>query len=812
MSYFGGDILAAMITPAFGYAGLGAAALPILIHLFNRRRFRRVRWAATDFLLEAERRNRRRMRLEELILLGLRCLAMAFLGLMLSRLFVKPQSLVAALGSNTRTEHFIVLDDSYSTTALANASNAAITGGTADADATARDGGTVFGKAREAALQVIKHIREVAPEDPVTVIAASRPDQPIRSASAVAQIPAQAWADDINAIPPSFHAGNMPAALKEVRGLLDSHKSALRAAVYVVSDFQAVDWLSAADKWESEKAGKVEGGKEKSVNGTVSGPAAVLAGWADRNRSLDVLLIDVGHKIASNRCIVGIRPEQSQALAGVVGRYLVRVANFGEETAPAGQMQVYAGDTALPPVPVPALPANQTADVPVEIAFGQEGSQRLTVELQPDALPADNTRSTAVPVEHSLRILLVNGEASPDPYQDEAFLLNVALRPEGPEFSGNDTTIINENELEVADLADYHVVALLNVNRITEQSRARLEEYAKNGGGVVFFLGDQVDGAGYNRLLYRNGEGILPVKLGDQITAPDRQPGYRLTTSELDSPVVRRFGRAAPTLLGDSLVWQWFGCELPSVTTQRTEAIPKNKTTQPEERSPTRVLMQLADQDHTPMLVERRFGAGRVLLFASSADKEWNNLADQPVYVVLMMELMQYVARPADGLHDTLVGEPIRLPLNIPAYEPTALLKLPTFPSTPAMRIEARGNDRGQYAIEWADTSRPGLYQFELQRSGGEAQTRQIAVNLDPRESDVRRADRQALIASMGELKPAYVTGETLADYAPSEARQELWPFVLSALLMVLMLEQGLAWWFGADKNWRRAFRRPTTA
>ncbi len=54
---------------------LAAAAAPIVIHLLSKRRFRRIRWAAMDFLLEADRRNRRRVRIEELILLGLRCLA-----------------------------------------------------------------------------------------------------------------------------------------------------------------------------------------------------------------------------------------------------------------------------------------------------------------------------------------------------------------------------------------------------------------------------------------------------------------------------------------------------------------------------------------------------------------------------------------------------------------------------------------------------------------------------------------------------------------------------------------------------------------
>ena len=65
------DILAAVVSPALLWAGAAAVSVPIIIHFLTRRRFQRVRWAAVDFLLEANRENRRRVRIEELILLAL---------------------------------------------------------------------------------------------------------------------------------------------------------------------------------------------------------------------------------------------------------------------------------------------------------------------------------------------------------------------------------------------------------------------------------------------------------------------------------------------------------------------------------------------------------------------------------------------------------------------------------------------------------------------------------------------------------------------------------------------------------------------
>ena len=70
---------------AFAIAGAIAALGPILIHLLNRRRFRVVSWAAMDFLQEAVRRNRRWLRIRDLLLLALRTLAVLLVGLALAR-------------------------------------------------------------------------------------------------------------------------------------------------------------------------------------------------------------------------------------------------------------------------------------------------------------------------------------------------------------------------------------------------------------------------------------------------------------------------------------------------------------------------------------------------------------------------------------------------------------------------------------------------------------------------------------------------------------------------------------------------------
>src|SRR5262245_36787448 len=102
-----------LVNPWLFVAGVLAVLLPILIHLLNKRKFRVVDWAAMDFLLDADKKNRRRIRLENLILLLLRCLAVLLIGLVLARPFL-PTSVTAGLIDAAQFERIVLLDDSLS--------------------------------------------------------------------------------------------------------------------------------------------------------------------------------------------------------------------------------------------------------------------------------------------------------------------------------------------------------------------------------------------------------------------------------------------------------------------------------------------------------------------------------------------------------------------------------------------------------------------------------------------------------------------------------------------------------------------------
>src|SRR5690242_6983379 len=92
--------------------GLPLVGVPVLIHLINLMRHRRVEWAAMEFLLESQKRHRRSILFKELLLLLLRMLAVAAVVLMLAQPLLRNR--IGSLLGGSKTHHVVLVDDSFS--------------------------------------------------------------------------------------------------------------------------------------------------------------------------------------------------------------------------------------------------------------------------------------------------------------------------------------------------------------------------------------------------------------------------------------------------------------------------------------------------------------------------------------------------------------------------------------------------------------------------------------------------------------------------------------------------------------------------
>ena len=72
---------------------------------------------------------------------------------------------------------------------------------------------------------------------------------------------------------------------------------------------------------------------------------------------------------------------------------------------------------------------------------------------------------------------------------------------------------VDDSEFDDVELSEFEVIVVANLYRVTEGRAEALENWVRDGGGLVFLLGDQADEDVYNDVLYKDGAGLLPVRL-----------------------------------------------------------------------------------------------------------------------------------------------------------------------------------------------------------------------------------------------------------------------------------------------------------
>ncbi|GMU33169.1 MAG: BatA domain-containing protein [Planctomycetia bacterium] len=752
-----------LLNPAMAI-GSAAVASPILIHLLSRRRFRRIRWAAMSFLLEAQKKNRRRVRIEQLILLALRCLALLLLAFVMMRPFLSAGAL-GALSATARSERIFLLDDSFSMGYVSPTPSAA--------------GQSVFRRATDSVETIARLASEQNPDDTLTLITTSKPREPILALPSLSEANLRRLTDLLSVQSPTQSAGKLSDAIAALGEMLRTGPPQANRIVYVISDFQRRDWL---------KDGKPVGPE-------ASGVFAPLLGLEDHQGSLRFVLVDAAiDPVPANIALTNIRGLQPQSVAGVPTRFELTIANYSERALQSVELSLRVGDRTLPSLTIPTLGGGQIAREPIEVTFPEDGSTFVEAKLvggvgASDGVSLDNVRTCPVEVVSAIKAIVVDGEPSGDPYRDEVYLLRTALRPDGRAASGIELDVLDEQELEAADLNSYAVVLLANVGRLRESVVRSLEEFVRAGGGLVIMAGSQVDLNSYNETLFANGQGLLPMRLVDIAESTPSARPVTIQDWDVAHPVMRSFVDELAAVLRQVHVASFVRlADQPAATSSPAEPAAG--------RAGPRVLVRLNDPDQTPLIVEREFGRGKCLWIGTTADQDWNDWAASFSYLPMMLEMVQYVSRPAQIAPQSVVGRSLVCEIDPAAMRPDAMLRTPGYPVEPEVALAAVVSENGAQ-FRFDDTRQCGLYQFELKTTRGDTRRRLAAVNPDGSESDLSRTTQRELAAVLGDLPFEYVgdTSRVVGDFAA--ARTEVWWPLLITVIVLFMSEHALAWWFG---------------
>lgn len=486
---------------AFGFAspfllwGLALAGIPILIHLLYKRRYVEVPWAAMRFLLSAAKKNSRRIRLEQLLLLAVRTLILLLLAAALARPFL--ETLGAYFQADVPAHRILVVDVSYSMGYRAAEQSR-------------------FERAREVGRQIAASSRQGDALNLVR-ISGSPPHAVIqRPTFQHAQV-----AEEISQLRLTEERGSLVAALASVRELLREAPEIARKEVFVLSDFQQEDWLL-----------------------TGSEAAALRETLQQVSGRSELTLIDVAAGEAPNSAVTALSFEEPLVTIGRPVVFRAGLRHFGPLTL-SDQPVELAIDGRLAETRRIDLPPG--AEVPVDFThvFAAGGEHTVEVRLEPDLLPLDDVRRLSVPVREQLQVLLVNGKPSGEAMGNATDYVRLALAPlsaDRPTAGLVRPHVIPEGELTSTDLARYDCIFLCNVGMFTAREADLLRAYAQGGGGLVFCLGDQVRPDNYNQVLSSEGAGVLPAKLGE-VAGSARSTGeaFQFDTASLAHPIVRPF-------------------------------------------------------------------------------------------------------------------------------------------------------------------------------------------------------------------------------------------------------------------------------
>jgi hypothetical protein len=475
--------------------GLAAGGIPILIHLLHRRRFQTVQWAAMRFLLAATRKQSRRLKLEQLLLLIVRTLIVLLIAMALSR--PTAETLGEYFQSEGPRHRIIVIDATYSM-------------------GYAPNGRTRFDRAKELARQIVSGARQ---GDAINLVRIS--DSTPRVIIRRPAYQSAAVIEEIDQLPLFDERVDASIALKEVDELLSLASELPRKEVYFITDLQSATWAppDTNETWRVRQA---------------------MKRIADRAK---VVWLDVGEPTAANVAVTGLRTADSFVLSGRPMPTSATIRNFGS-TGASAQLVELVLDGRLADTRRVDLPAGQ--EVQVDFAPGfSSGEHRVEVRVTPDGLPVDDARRLSIPVRDELQVLLVNGKPSGEPMGNSTDFLKLALSPELPNralASPIRPTVIREGELLGTDLSRFDCVFICNVALFTDREAEVLRSYLDAGGGVVFCLGDQVRPENYNQILHREKQPLLPARLIERTgDAKKKETSFEFDAGDFDHPIVRPF-------------------------------------------------------------------------------------------------------------------------------------------------------------------------------------------------------------------------------------------------------------------------------
>ncbi len=745
--------------------GTAAGSIPIIIHILNRQRYKRVWWAAMQWLWAAYKKSHRRIQIEQILLLLIRVLILVLLAMALARPAL--QAGMGLLKGRPSVYRIIVLDNSFSMGLL-------------------EAGRPIFEKAREHAIRLVDDLNT---SDDVTVVLCNSTVEELEQRESHQR---QSLLQEVRTVQVSDGGSNLPRGIAHACKLIVEGRSKnLRKEIIVLTDRTRAGWFA------REQPKKLRPDEEDAVRAAFADERTKPGLWVMRM---------VASPERENLALERLEVDEKVLTADVESQLVAVVRNLG--VRPAKRMRVtfhIDGEVALREE-LDTVDPGQTAAVVFRHVFRAPGSHLLEASFDGDPLPNDNTAFLAVDVEREIKVLCVDGQQRIGPNASELDFFRQALSPAraldvqaGKMPLAPD--VISDGALAGANLDDYRLVVLANVARVPREKIERLRPWVVRGGALWVWLGDRVDPSVYNQEL---GD-LLPATIGETVGAGDPEGASEaLSEKGIEHPAVTRFRDIKTLPLAQLRVFrrQQLAPKMVSAAKEQTDGLGQPLTV-------------LAVENGEPLAIEARLGEGRVLLVGTSADKGWSNWPAKNHYMPLINFIALHLIHPEYLQRNRKVGEPFVYRLGReelgPARAEGLMLRSP---SKEPMQMEIAAES---FSATSHPARRAGGYSVEI--PGDKRRTVHFAANRSIEESDLDTVDDREIYSCVAEVvnvapeRGAFfgaapvlredlrllgedfeVLGEALKQFSSG---REIWTWLMTAVLVLLVAESVLAMRFG---------------
>ncbi|MHC5035579.1 MAG: hypothetical protein ACYTFZ_11145, partial [Planctomycetota bacterium] len=482
---------------------------------------------------------------------------------------------------------------------------------------------------------------------------------------------------------------------------------------------------------------------------------------------INVFVVDCAPEGGVNGAVYELRREGEPAIVGAALSLKARIVASGGPLVRTVQFEfdgqgVERHDVHLEP--------GQETTLHFSVLLSESGHHwgRVTF-LNPDALPHDDARTFTVDVAPEVPVLCVE-DFPEQTLRSASYFFRLALNPWGQGSRGIfRIDRASPRQLAELSLAPFDAVVLVGAGDMTETAWRRVGAYVSGGGALLTFLGPETDD------LYRTAaaRAVLPARVGPVMAAPPESP-FVLRVVKAAHPFVAALNESGATLAQV----RYRQCRQLGLGADAAEL--------------------LSFGPGLPALVLSG-AAGKVAVFAGTADERWGEFAKTEPFTPFCHELLLHLTgRSAGGVASVPVGTQLPIKFEVSRW-PTLVRVTP-----PGARQAERllpGTTPGQHTY-WK-TDAPGYYRVEFERKdkrwhGG------FAVNTVPIESRLEKVPfetvRESIRAGTVELVAAASLGE--APTATAGAVKELAPFLACLALVLMVAECFLAnRFYGGEKE-----------